>query len=271
MRKAFFLATTSVIVAYLTVLLVQGINNDISMVHELAIQRSSVIKLSSCADSIKEDLPRYLRSEVEKEVFLSAELGNLPDPSNIETKNWIAAAIEYLKRQNVKADIEIEIPVFRRTATNPEGAIECIVPLRYALKDQSCETELEDQADVVFIVPVRIYLISDMASSFRATVISRIKRLFMQNIGSDYQDVRKIIIKTIDEYESNCERIDLYFRASVDSEVVRDNETVRVKLSFEDTQITDMSALAQVVVDGKTTKVTFKAQASTITLSFKRH
>ncbi|MGQ9513524.1 MAG: hypothetical protein ACUVTL_00480 [Thermoproteota archaeon] len=270
MRRAFFLVTTAIIVAYLTVLLIQDINSDVSMMRELAIKRSSVIKLSSCTDAIKEDLPRYLKREIEREIFLAASNGDLPNSSNIIFEKWSIAALQYLNSQNLQAELDVEELVFKRTMTNPEGALECIVLIRYALKDRNSETELEDQTEIHFIVPVRIYLISDIASSFRATVAGRIRRCFIENIGTDYQEVRATIIKTIDEYERSCKGMDLDFRASVVSKVVRDNETVIVTLIFEDTQITDMSKQAQVVIDGKQKRVTFRAKETSVTLTFPR-
>ncbi|MBO3802517.1 MAG: hypothetical protein JTT11_01365 [Candidatus Brockarchaeota archaeon] len=269
MREAFFLATAAVVVAFMTALLVQGINNDVSMLHELAVRRSSVTKLSSCADSAREDLERYLRREAEKEVFSSAALGNLPDPSNVKTGKWVEEAIEYLGKQDIRAGIEVEKVVFGR-ATDPEGALECAAQLGYTLKDGGCGTELVGREDARFTVPVRIYLASDLASSFRSTVVARVRRCFIQNIGADYQEVSRTVANAVEEYERRCDGMDLDFRASVHFEVSRDNETVSVELTFEAIEITDVGELAKVTVDGKTERVTFKAQAVSIKLTFKR-
>jgi len=271
MRKAYILTTTAVAVAYLTLLLIQGMSEEVSILRELAAQRISVTRLSSCADAITEDLPRYLRGEVESEVLRSASMGILPDSMNVRVEEWKMASYNFLKDQGVQAELDMGIVGFGRTDGDPEGSLVCGTSFWYILRDAIYETELQDQRAISFIVPIRIYLMSDVVSGFRSSIIGKVWRAFMGNINTEGDDIRRMVVEAIRVYQRSCASRGLDFGANVGFEVDRGNVTTTVCINFEELWITDVNPEAIILVNGEPTRVTFRKERSTVKLLFRRH
>jgi len=270
MKRAYLLTTTAIVVAYLTILLIQGISEEVAMLREVAAQRTAVTRLSYCAEAISDDLPRYLRREVEREVLRSAASGDLPDPSKIDVEEWRTASSDYLTAQKVLAELDIGGASLSRSNA-PEGAVVCKASLGYSLQDQVYETELQGEGAVTFVVPVRIYLMSDVASNFRWSIADKIKRAFSVNGNTSADTVRGIISETIGEYKRSCANMGLEFGVDVGMEFSSDNETTTVFVSFKDLRVTDVSPSAEILVDGKPTRVTFRMKSSNRTLVFRHN
>jgi len=271
MRKAFILTTTAVAVAYLTLLIIQGMSEEVSILRELAAQRITVTRLSSCSDAITEDLPRYLRGEVEKEVLRSASMGILPNSMNVEVEEWKTASCDFLEGQGVLAELDMGCIGFGRTDRAPEGALVCGTSFGYVLRDEIYETELRDRRAISFIVPIRIYLMSDVVSGFRSSIIGKIWRAFMGNINSEGDTIRRIVTETIRAYQRSCAARGLDFGAKVGFEFDRGNVTTTVFINFEELWVTDISPEAIMLVNGEPTRVTFRKERSTIELLFRHH
>lgn len=271
MKRAYILTTTAAAVAYLTLLLIQGMSEEVSILRELAAQRVTVTKLSACAEAITDDLPRYLKGEVEREVLRSASLGILPNSMNVRTEEWKTASRDFLKAQGVLAELNIGDIGFGRTDRTPEGALVCKTSFGYTLRDGVYETELQDQRAISLIVPIRIYLMSDMVSSFRSNIIGKVWRAFMGNIETEGGIVRRMITETIREYQRGCSARGLEFGTRVGLELDRGNVTTTVCITFEELWVTDISPEAVILVNGELTRVTFRTERSTIKLLFRRH
>lgn len=271
MRRAYLLTTTAIAVVYLTVLLTQGLIYEVSVLREIAAQRAAVTRLSSCADSIGFDLPRYLRSDIEGEILRAAPFGTLPNASKIVTEGWRRASYDYLASERVGAEVVIGTIEFRREDKAPDGALRCISSISYKLLDRTYDTELQDRRSISFVVPVRIYLMSEVASGFRSSIAGKIRRAFLSNKGTDADAVSRIISRTIQEYERSCATRELRFACDVGMEYSRGNDTTKVFVSFDDLQVTDISPATEISVNGAPTRVTFKAGRSSITLIFRRN
>lgn len=270
MKRAYLLTTTAIAVAYLTILLIQGISEEVAILRDLAAQRTAVTRLSYCAEAINDDLPRYLRREVEREILRSASSGDLPDPSKIGVEEWRAASSDYLAAQKVLAELDIGgVSLSRSNA--PEGAVECNATLGYGIRDQVYDTELRGEGAVTFVVPVRVYLMSDVASNFRWSIADKIKRAFSVNSNTSADAVRGIISETIGEFKRSSANKGLEFEVDVGMEFSRDNETTTVRVSFENLRVTDVSPSAEILVDGKPTRVTFRMKPSNRTLVFRHN
>jgi len=269
MKRAYILTTTAVAVAYLTLLLIQGMSEEVSMLRELAAQRKTVTKLSSCAEAITEDLPRYLRSEVEREVLRSASLGILPNSSYIRADEWKTASCDFLEAQGVLAELNIGGIGFGRTDRAPEGALVCKTSLGYKLRDGVYETELHDLKAISFIVPIRIYLMNDMVLSFRSSIIGKVWRAFIGNIATEGHTVRRMVDETIREYQRGCAAIGLEFGTKVGLEFDRGNVTTTVCINFEELWVTDINPEAEILVNAEPTRVTFRTGSCTIKLLFR--
>jgi len=271
LKRAYILTTTAVAVAYLTLLLIQGMSEEVSMLRELATQRATVTKLSYSALALADDLPRYLRGEVEREVLRSASLGILPNSMNVGTEEWKTASCDFLKAQGVLAELNIGGIGFGRTDGTPEGALVCKASFGYKLRDGVYDTELEDQRAISFIVPIRIYLMSDIASSFRSSIIGKVWRAFMGNIATEGNTIRRVITEAIREYQRGCSARGLEFGTSVGFEIDRGNVTTTVHINFEELWVTDMSPEAEILVNGELTRVTFRTERKAIELIFRNH
>jgi hypothetical protein len=270
LKRAYLLTTTAIAVAYLTILLIQGLSEEVSILRDLATQRAAVTRLSYCAEAISDDLPRYLRREVEREILRSASSGDLPDPLKIGVEEWRGASSDYLVAQEVLAELDIgEVSLSRSNA--PEGAVECNAALGYVIQDRICETELRGGGAITFIVPVKVYLMSDVAANFRWSIADKIKRAFSADANTSADAVRGIISETIGEYKRSCAGKGLEFEANVGMEFSRDNETTTVRVSYDDLKVTDMGPSAEILVDGKLTRVTFRMKPSNRTLVFRRN
>lgn len=270
MKRAYLLTTTVIATAYLTILLSQGLSEEVSILRELATQRATVTRLSSCAEAIGDDLPRYIRREVEREVLRSASLGALPNSSNIRIEEWRVASYNYLASQKVLVELDVGSVGFERTNA-PEGAITCKTSLNYSLRDGAYETELQDQRSITFVVPVRVYLMSEIASGFRSNIIGKIERAFLGDKSTEGDTIRSIIAETSQEFQRSSADRDLEFEVGVDMEIIRSNETTKVCINFQKLWVTDVSPLAEILVNAELTRVTFRSVPNSITLVFRRN